>query len=173
MRMLRRLMAFLLSVSLMAVFYVFSVMMENEETKRTDEFVVAADAAPLKPIAPLQSSDARQLADAFGLAFPLPEGFQAGEVSDGVWHTYPTRQITLKGSQATVRGIRPAAAAAALLPRDAVFTASASALMGYPMMEAKAEGRTLYAFVTQDAAFLLIPHASAEASGYQIMSPDN
>ena len=47
MRMLRRLMAFLLSVSLMAIFYVFSGMMENEETKRTDEFVVAADAAVL------------------------------------------------------------------------------------------------------------------------------
>ncbi|MGI6724990.1 MAG: hypothetical protein ACOX62_02125 [Christensenellales bacterium] len=173
MRILHRPLAFLLPLVLIAVFYVFAVMMENEESKRTNEFVVAADAAPLQPISPLQSRDARQLANAFGLAFPLPEGFQAGEVSDGIWHTYPTRQITLQGSQATVHGIRPAAAAAALLPKDAVFTASSSALMGYPMMEAQADGRTFYAFVTQDAAFLLIPHASAELSGYRVMSPDN
>ena len=76
MNILKRLLALLLSLAVIAVFYLFAVMMEDEESKRTDQFVVQAQQRPLTPIQEMTSEDPARLVDAFGAA-PLPDQLQA------------------------------------------------------------------------------------------------
>ena len=171
MRIIRRLLALLLSLFVMAVFYVFAIMMENEETKRTDEFVVEAPSAPLAPIAAFQSQDAQLLTDSFGAPVPLPEGFTSGEAADKTYHTYRTRIIILQGTAATVTGVRPAAAAPSIMPKDAVFLAGSKALLGYPLLEAKGEGGTVFAMHTPEAAFLITPFTETGPGGFSLLEP--
>ena len=171
MKLFQRLTALLLSLLVMAVFYVFAVMMEDEESKRSDTFVVEAVQSPLVRQAGLESASPEQLAQAFGVAFPLPEGFEAGKTRDFTWHARPAREIILRGAAATVRGVRPAAAASAILPRDADFVSSSKALLGYQMLSAQAGGKTLYALVTKDAAFLIEPASLEEPGGFSLMEP--
>ena len=171
MRIIRRLLALLLSLAVMAVFYVIAIMMESEETKRTDEFVVEAPSEPLTPIAAFQSQDAQQLADSFGAPVPLPEGFTSGGAADKTYHTYKSRIITLQGTAATVTGVRPAAAAPSIMPKDAVFLAGSKALLGYPLLEAQREGGLVFALHTPEAAFLITPLADAEPGGFSLLEP--
>ena len=171
MRMIRRLLALLLSLAVMAVFYVFAIMMENEETKRTDEFVVEAPSEPLTPITAFQSLDAQQLADSFGAPIPLPEGFTSGGAADRTYHTYRTRIITLQGTAATITGVRPAAAAPSIMPKDAVFLAGSKALLGYPLLEAQGEGGMIFAMHTPEAVFLITPLTDAEPGGFSLLEP--
>lgn len=171
MRWLQRLLALLLSLLVMAVFYVFAVMMEDEESKRTDAFVVEAPLAPLTRRDSLQTDNPQALADAFGVALPLPEGFALGKTSDFIYHTYLARSVTLQGTAATVQGVRPASAAGAILPKEADFVAGSKALLGYPMLEARVAGKTLYALITQDAAFFIDPHQEGEPGGFSLLEP--
>lgn len=171
MKIFRRLVALLLSLMVVGLFYVLSLMMENEESKRGNEFVVEAVVPPLSPMAPLDSADARQLSAAFGLAFPLPEGLSLGRVEDGSWHTYKTRILALEGSAARVLGIRPASAAAAIFPGGATFLAGQKALLGYPLLEAAVDGRQIYALVTEQAAFLIEPKLDGEPGAFSLMQP--
>ena len=171
MRMIRRLLALLLSLAVMAVFYVFAIMMENEETKHTDEFVVEAPSEPLMPITAFQSLDAQQLADSFGAPIPLPEGFTSGGAADKTYHTYRARIITLQGTAATITGVRPAAAAPSIMPKDAVFLAGSKALLGYPLLEAQGEGGMIFAMHTPEAVFLITPLTDAEPGGFSLLEP--
>ena len=171
MRMLKRLTALLLSQMVMAVFYVFAVLMEDEETKRSDSFVVEALHAPLSRQDSLQTDNAQQLADAFGVALPLPEGFVMGRTEDFGYHASPARRITLQGAAATVTGVRPAAAAAAILPAGASFVASSKALLGYQLLEARTEGGILYSLLTKEAAFLISPQSDEEPGGFSLLEP--
>ncbi len=104
--MLRRLPAILLTLIIMAVFYLFAVMQENEETKRSDAFVVREPEEAITRIAPFYSQDARALAQAFGAAFPLPEG-SIEEVNSFQHHGYTARRILVKGQVSRVEGPAP------------------------------------------------------------------
>ena len=169
--MVRRLLAALLSLVVMAGFYVFAVMMEGEETKRTDEFLVAEEKETLTRIQDVQSADANELASAFGAALPLPEGLSEGLVGSGTYHGYTTRLITLKGTLSQVRGIRPASAAPALMPKDAVFLAGGQALLGYPLLAGLGEDGMVYSLLTGEAAFLILPAQPPETGGFTLLEP--
>jgi hypothetical protein len=169
--MVRRILAALLSLIVMAAFYVFAVMMEDEESKRTGEFLVAEERKPLTRMEDLKSADAVELARAFGAAIPLPEGLSDGLVQSGTYHGYPTRLVTLQGTLAQVRGIRPASAAPGLMPRDAVFLASGQALLGYPLLAAQGANGVMYSLLTEEAAFLIFPAAPPEPGGFTLIEP--
>jgi hypothetical protein len=171
MRFFQRLLALLLSLLVMAVFYVFAVMMEDEESKRSDSFVVEAPLAPLLPRDSLESASPQAVADAFGVALPLPEGFALGRTEDIHYHTYRARVVTLHGAAATVQGVRPASAAGAILPKEADFVASSKALLGYQMLEARVAGKTMYALITPEAAFFIEPHQEGEPGGFSLLEP--
>ena len=171
MNILKRLLALLLALAVIAVFYLFAVLMEDEESKRTDQFVVQAQQRPLTPIQEMTSEDPARLVDAFGAALPLPDQFTSGTVADFTWHTYPARMISLQGALAIVKGVRPAAAAPAIIPKGADFLASDKALLGYAMLEAKVEGKTLYSLITKDAAFLIEPLSQDGPGGFSLLEP--
>lgn len=164
--MLRRISSALLALLLMAVFYVFAVMQENEETKRSDAFVVREHESAITQIAPFQSQDARALAEAFGAAFPLPEGLMQGRVESGSHHGYPVMRIQAEGQLARVEGVRPLSAASSILPSGLRFTASDRALFGYALMTAEDAQTQYYALQSDKAAFILsLPMAAIGAPG--------
>jgi len=165
-RVLRRVLAFLLSLLVMTAFYLVAVMMENEETRRSERFLVEAAAAQLLKIEPVESADGRLLARAFGAALPLPEGLGSGRVESGAYHGYITRTVSLEGTAARVTGVRPASAAPGIMPPEAVFMATDRALMGVPLLRAREEGQDVYALMTGEAAFLIRPHAPPDAGGF-------
>lgn len=171
MKILRRLLSLLLSLLLVAMFYAFAVMMEGDQNRPSTQFVVEEVQQPLTDITPVQSQDANLLAERFGAAFPLPQGFQMGQVQNGRYHTYVTRLITLQGEQAVVTGIRPASAAAAIAPKDAQFTDSKRALLGYPMLVAKLSDHDLYSYITPDAAFFIQVQTDAQPGAFTLVEP--
>lgn len=169
--MVRRILAVLLSLAVMAAFYVFAVMMEDEESKRTEEFLVSDEKEPLTRAEDFQGADANELARVFGAALPVPEGLAQGLVQTGTYHGYTTRLITLQGSLSQVRGIRPASAAPGLMPKDAVFLAGEQALLGYPLLEAQGENGTVYSLITEEAAYLILPATPPETGGFTLTEP--
>lgn len=158
--MAKRILGFLLSLLVMAGFYVFSVMMQGEDSRQQDDLHPRQQAAGLQRITPLEGGDAAALAQAFGAPFPLPNGLVSGRVDNGSHQAAITRLLRLTGSQAQVQGVRPASAAPAIFPRDAAFLASRHTLLGYELLEAKQGGHTLYALITDQAAFLITPTGS-------------
>lgn len=171
MRWSKRLLALLLSLAAVALFYVFAVMMEDKENRPSNQFIVEAARAPLERMDSLQSQDGRLLAERFGVPLPLPAGFLGGEVRDLTWHAYLARTVTLRGESATVTGIRPAAAAPAILPGKAVFLASDKALLGYPLTQADTGNGMVYALVTPEAAFLIVPNTASGPGEFALMEP--
>lgn len=169
--MIRRLVAILLSLILMAAFYVFALMMEDEESKRSDEFLVQEAEGPLERAELFQSEDARELARAFGVALPVPEGLTSGTVNGGGYHGYTTRLVSLEGASARITGIRPASAAPGILQGDLVFLASDKALMGYELLMAKRGDEVYYALLTPDAAFLITPLLPPGPGGFSLAEP--
>lgn len=171
MKIIRRLVALLLSLMVVGLFYVMTLLMENEDSKRSDDFVVEASITPLRPQPPLFSADASELATAFGLAFPLPEGLSQGQVEDGNWHGYQTRVLRLAGTAAQVQGIRPASAATAVLPKGLTFLASEKALLGHALLEAAYQGGLLYSLATPEAVFLIQPLNGDAPGSFVWMEP--
>ena len=172
--MLRRIPAALLALLVMAAFYLFAVMQENEETKRSDAFVVQEQEDSLTAMEPFTSRDPHALAQAFGVAFPLPEGDVTGEVSSLRHHGYTARRIVLRGQVSQVEGVRPLSAAAAIMPSALRFGSSDRALFGYSLMSATDGQTRYYALQTDKAAFVLrLPEAalSAPGSGFALQEP--
>ena len=160
-----------MSLIVMGAFYVFSVMMEDEQSKRSDEFLVQAAEEPLRKMDAVRSADARALAQAFGAALPVPEGLQGGEVMSGSYHGYTTRSVTLEGKNARVTGVRPASAAPGLMQKDLLFLASDKALLGYSLMAAETDGGAVYSLLRDDAAFLITPLAPPDPGGFTLAEP--
>ncbi len=172
--MLRRIPAALLALLLMSVFYVFAVMQENEETKRSDAFLVKEPEAAITRIAPFHSQDGRALAQAFGAAFPMPEGAFTGEVTSPGHHGYAVMRLSVQGQVARVEGVRPLSAASSILPSGLRFTASERALFGHAIMTASDSQTLYYALQTDKAAFVIsLPEAasSAPGSGFALQEP--
>jgi len=162
---LRRLGAAFLALLVMAVFYVFAVMQENEDSKRTDAFLVREQEAAITQIAPFSSQDARALAQVFGAAFPLPEGPLTGEVASFSHHGYTALRLTVNSQGAQVVGVRPLSAASSILPPGLRFTASEHALFGYAITTAQQDQARYYALQTDKAAFVITQSLGADAAG--------
>lgn len=171
MRILKRFLSLLLALLVIALFYVSAVLLEGEADKQGEQFIVEADTRPLTPGEALRGNDPQALADAFGVPLPVPEGFSAGQTADSRYHAYLSRQIELQGEKAAVRGVRPASAAPAILPKDLVFTASDKALLGYPLLQAQSGGATVYALVMKEAAFYIVPAAGDAPGGFSLFEP--
>ena len=172
--MLRRLPAILLTLIIMAVFYLFAVMQENEETKRSDAFVVREPEEAITRIAPFYSQDPRALAQAFGAAFPLPEGSVEGEVSSFQHLGYTARRILVKGQVSRVEGVRPLSAASSIMPGHLRFRPGEQALFGFSLLGADAGDTRYYALQTDKAAFVISLPLSAVAgpgSGFALQEP--
>ncbi|NLW20901.1 MAG: hypothetical protein GXY84_05965 [Clostridiales bacterium] len=171
MRLLRRLLALALAIAVILVFYVFAIMMDKETALTEQQFTVEAVVLPLGDMQPLDSDDALALVTAFGVALPLPEGLVKGRVENTSHQGYAARRVRLEGSQARLTGIRPASAASAILPRQAAFTALDKALLGFPLLQARLEGRSLYALVTPQAAFLIEPLQGDQPGAFTQLEP--
>lgn len=167
----KRLLSLALALVVIALFYVSAVLLEGGDEGQAEQFVVEAASLPLLPgTAGYEGNDAQALADAFGAPLPVPEGFTEGATQDSRYHAYLSRRITLQGGKATVKGVRPASAAPSVLPGELLFTASDKALLGYPLLQAQADGQTVYALVMKDAAFYIIP-AAGEPGGFSLLEP--
>lgn len=168
---LKRLFSLLLALLVIAVFYVSAVLLEGGDSKQEEQFIVEAASLPLEPgAAQYEGGDPQALADAFGVPLPVPESFVSGVTRDSRYHAYPSRQVSLEGGKAAIRGVRPASAAPSVLPGELLFTASDKALLGYPLLQAQAGGRTVYALVMEDAAFYIVPTGD-EPGGFSLLEP--
>lgn len=155
--MAKRILGFALSLMVMAGFYVFSVMMQGDNSQPQAENTAAASQPALRQITPLQSGDPEALYTAFNAPFPLPVGLVSGSVENSAFQTSYARVLRLVGSQAQVTGVRPATAAPLIFPKEAAFVSSSRTLLGFELLEARQADATLYALVTDQAAFLIVP----------------
>ncbi|HSK69421.1 MAG TPA: hypothetical protein VLA21_09200 [Candidatus Limnocylindria bacterium] len=163
---LRRVLSLVAALVVMAGFYAFTVLVEGGDNRRGGDFLVREDPSPVTPISEVASSDARVLARAFGASMPVPGSPSQGSVASGSYHGYVTRTLQMQGAAGSVRGVRPAAAAPSIMPQDAVFLASDKALLGFPAMAAMEGGREIYALLTNDAAFLIVPSVPGNLAGF-------
>lgn len=163
--MLRRIGAAALALLMMAVFYVFAVMQEDEDTKRTDAFLVREQEEPITHIAPFTSQDPRALAQAFGAAIPLPSGPVTGEVTSFTHHGYSALRLLVRAQNTLVEGVRPKSAASSILPGHLRFAASERALFGYAITAADSDEYRYYALQTDKAAFVITLPLSEDADG--------
>lgn len=161
--MARRLLSLLLSLMLMAGFYVLAVMMEGEPgTAGTSP----APSSPIQAVQTLESQDPKALARAFGSSLPLPEGFLRGKVEPGSFQGQTSLLIALEGEKASLRGIRPAHAASSIMPRDALFLPSGKALLGHELLVAGEGEQQVFALITEEAAFLITPKNPGNAGQF-------
>lgn len=152
---MRRLISVIISLILMASFYLYAVMREDDETKRTEQWVVAAEQDALSANGGTVSTEGRALARVMGAAIPLPQTLTAGEVRDDSWHGYYARRLTATDGQTRVTAVRPLSAAP-LIRKDALtFAPGGRSLFGFPLLEAQ-DDLAHYAFlVTQEAAVMI------------------
>lgn len=164
-----KLAALLMALILMASFYLYALMREDEQSKRSDQWVVAADQGDLSPISPLESTDSKQLASAMAAPLPVPERLTQGRVWDDRYHGYAARRFSATDGSALVQGVRPASASPLIRGEKLRFAHSELSMMGYPMLEAQDDSFAYYYFASDVAAFMIqLPIGGHEASLKQI-----
>ena len=128
-------------------------MREDEETKRTEQWVVAAEQAELQPNGarcPPRGACWR----AMGVPLPLPQALVSGRVEDSTWHGYYARAPATDGAT-VVHAVRPVSAAPMIRQDAGIYAPSGRSLFGHPMLETQ-DDTTHYAFfTTQDMAVLI------------------
>lgn len=169
MKVFNRLLSFLLAALFIALFYVFSVMLDTRDSENEEQFVVEMAVTPLSPMDRIESGDAQILTNAFGAPLPLPEGLIAGQVEDVSYHGARARKVSLQGEKALVTGIRPASAAPKITDRSLVFLQETMTLLGYPLSSAETMTGPVYSLITEDAAFLITPYVSGETGNFSLM----
>ncbi|HHX21474.1 MAG TPA: hypothetical protein GX722_06745 [Clostridiales bacterium] len=152
---MRRILSLLISLILMVAFYLYAVMREDEETKRTEQWVVAAEQAELQPNGGAMSIEGRVLARAMGVSLPLPQALVSGRVEDTTWHGYYARRLHATDGATVVHAVRPVSAAPMIRQDAGTYAPSGRSLFGHPMLETQ-DDTTHYAFfTTQDMAVLI------------------
>ena len=173
--MIKRIAALVMALFLMASFYLYALLQEDEETKRTDQWVVAGDDSLTRAQERVISTDPAVLAGAMGLSLPLPRELSSGEVKDGQYHGYRVRQLEAESADATVLGVRPASAAPLIRGSGLQFEATDKTLMSYPLLRAEMDGSAYYYLASEQAAFIIrLPlHLPEEAalSGFILAQP--
>ena len=155
MRLLKRLAALLMALLLMAAFYLYALMREDEHSKRDAQWVVAQETTELKPFGGMDSADPGQLARAMGCAIPLPPMLQMSRVNDGSHHGYYVRRLEAGDGRVWVTGVRPASASPIIRPEGLAFTHSNKTLLGIPMLSAQDAQHSYYYLATDQAAFVI------------------
>lgn len=153
--MIKRIAALVMALVLMVAFYLFALLQEDEETKRTDQWVVAGSDNLIQPQETVISNDPMVLADAMELPLPLPRELIAGEVKDGQYHSYRVRMLQAEGIDSSVSGIRPASAAPLIRPQGLNFEPTNKTLMSYPLLRAQKDGFAYYYLANEQAAFVI------------------
>lgn len=152
---MRRLLSLIVSLILMAAFYVYAVMREDDETKRTEQWVVAESETELSANGGVVSTSADTLARALGASVPLPQTLVSGEVSDETWHGYYARKLVATDGVLRVSAVRPLSAAPMIRDGALQFAPGGRSLFGFPLLEAQ-DDQYHYAFlVTQDTAVMI------------------
>lgn len=173
--MIKKLFSVLLAILLMASFYLYALLREDEETKQTDRWVVAEEDAALSARGPLQSTDPQALADALGVTLPLPPTLISAGVTDDSHHGYYARRLTATNGHSTVWGVRPASASPLIRPAGVSFGQSDKTLMGYPLLVGQDAQYTYHYLTTDQAAFVLrIPTSGDQDAlqGFVIAQPN-
>ncbi len=171
--MIKRILSLVLALLLMATFYVYALLRENEETRRSDRWVVAEEDTGLQAFGGMQSTDPAALAKALGSTVPLPEMLLSGTVQDARYHGYYVRTLAASDGRASVRGVRPASASPLIRQNGLRFSSSEKTLLGYPLLEAQ-DGQHVYYYLVSDlAAFVLqLPLDQASLQGFVISQPE-
>lgn len=156
MRILKRILTLLLALLLMGSFYLYALMREDEESKRSEQFIVAQDDAGSRPMGGFTGTDPAALARAMGADSPLPTVLESGQVEDASYHGQYARLLTAQGDGLYVQGVRPASAAPLLRGHDLRFTSMNNSLFSLPLMTAQDEQSRYYYLVTQDMAAFMI-----------------
>lgn len=153
--MIKKLLSLLIALLMMSTFYLYALMREDEESKRSEQWVVEGADAQLSAFGGLESTDGQALARAMGSLIPLPRSLSLGQVKDGSYHGYYARQLTATDGQSTVLGVRPASASPLIRPEGLAFSPSERTLLNYPLLRAMDGQQSYYYLVTDAAAFLL------------------
>ncbi len=163
--MFKRILALVMAALLMAAFYVYALLREDEETKGREEWLVTAEEQPFEAFGGMQSQDPAQLVQAMGMALPLPNTLQTGEVRDSRYHAAYARLLHATDGTLTVRGVRPASASPLIRPAGLSFETTGHTLHSYPLLRAQ-DGTTQYYYLAigQQGAFVIsLPQSLGEA----------
>lgn len=172
---IRRIAALLMALLLMAAFYLYALLQEDEETKQTDQWVVAGPVQPLAAQETLTSTDSAQLAAAMGLPLLLPGELTSGMVRDSSYHSYRVRLLEAQGEDSEVLGVRPASAAPLIRPEGLAFESTDKTLLNAPLLRAQSDTHAFYYMANEEAAFIirlpLGPQESDSLSAFSLIQP--
>jgi len=172
--MIKKILSLLMALLLMAAFYIYALLREDEQTKRSDEWVVAGDDTQLQAFGGIVSSDPTALARAMDSLLPLPKDLTSGSVKDSSYHGYYARILEATDGQSIVRGVRPASASPLIRKAGLSFDHSDKTLLSYPLLWAEDDAYSYYYLVTDAAAFVLqLPRLSQSLAlqGFLISQP--
>ncbi len=153
--MIKRIAALVMALLLMVFFYLYALLQEDEETKRTDQWVVAGQYELPEPREDILSTDPAVLAAAMGLPLPLPRALESGRVRDDRYHGYRVRRLDAFSGDTAVRSVLPASAAPLIRDSELVFESTDKTMMSYPLMRAAKDGHVYYYLSDEQAAFII------------------
>ncbi len=165
--MIKKIISILMALLLMAAFYIYALMREDERTKNSDEWVVAGDEAQLQAFGGIESKDPAALAKAMDSLLPLPGSLTSGSVKDSSYHGYYARVLEATDGESIVRGVRPASASPLIRKDGLSFDYSDKTLLSYPLLWAEDDDYTYYYMVTDTAAFILQLPGPGQATALQ------
>lgn len=161
--MIKRILSFLFSLLLMASFYIYAVMREDEESKRAGQWLVAEESPVLEAMGSLAAIDPVALAQKMGSQIMLPRPLSQAQVKDAAYHGRYARLLEAQGGQIQVYAVRPLAAAPLIRPGGIAFTARGRALFGLPLLEGQDDQYTYFFASARDTAYVArLPHAAAQ-----------
>lgn len=153
--MIRRIAALVMALLLMVSFYLYALLQEDEETKRSDQWVVAGQDSPLEAKEDLISTNPAALAAAMGLTLFLPRSLDTGSVRDDSYHGYRVRRLEAVSGDTAVSGVLPASAAPLIRGSGLVFESTDKTLMSHPLLRAERDGGIYYYLANEQAAFII------------------
>jgi len=172
--MIKKILSLLMALLLMAAFYIYALLREDEQTKRSDEWVVAGEDTQLQAFGGLESSDSKALAQAMDSLLPLPKDLTSGSVQDSSYHGYYARVLEATNGESTVWGICPASASPMIRKAGLSFGHTDKTLLSYPLLWAEDDAYSYYYMVTDAAAFVMqLPRQSQTLAlqGFLISQP--
>ncbi len=172
--MIKKLISLFIALLLMAAFYIYALLREDEQTKRTDEWVVAGEDTQFAAFGGIESTDPQVLAQAMDSPLPLPGSLTSGSVRDSSYHGYYTRILEATDGESIVLGVRPASASPVIRKAGLAFAHSEKTLLSYPLLWAEDDAYSYYYMVTDTAAFVLqLPRHSQPLAlqGFLISQP--
>lgn len=153
--MIKKILSLLIALLLMAAFYIYALLREDEQTKRTDEWVVAGEDTKFAVFGGIDSTDPQILAQAMDSLLPLPGNLTSGSVRDSSYHGYYTRILEATDGESTIWGVRPASASPSIRKTGLSFAHSDKTLLSYPLLWAEDDVNSYYYMITDTAAFFL------------------